>query len=63
MLGEQLDSVAVRDGIALREVSHRFHEQALAIDIAGIRGAFASWLTTEVVWNRDRKNLGHDTPN
>ena len=48
MLREQFDSIAVRDEIALCQIPHRFHEQALAIYVAGVRSSFASWLTTEV---------------
>ncbi len=58
MLGEQFDRAAIGDGIGLRQVFHRFYQEALAIHIPGVGRTFTP-LASNGGWKRDSKNLGH----
>jgi hypothetical protein len=59
MFREKFNRIAVRQGIALREVPHGLNQKLLPINVAGIGGAFASLLSGHIGGNWDRKNLRH----
>ena len=59
VLGKQFDGAAVRDWIGLGQIPHGFDQQALTVDIAGIRSALTS-LSVHLGWNRDREDFGHE---
>jgi hypothetical protein len=59
VLGQEFDGAAVRDGIRLGQIPHGFDQQALTVDVAGIRSALAS-LSIHLGWNRDRENFSHE---
>jgi hypothetical protein len=59
VLGQEFDGAAVRDGIRLGQIPHGFDQQALTVDIPGIRSALAS-LSVHLRWNRDREDFSHE---
>ena len=59
MFGKQHDSVPVLLRILLRQIPHRFHQQALAFDIARIRAAFSLAAAGEIRNYGNRKYLCH----
>jgi hypothetical protein len=59
VLGKEFDRAAVRDRIRLGQIPHGFDQQALTVDVAGIRSALAS-LSVHLRWNRDREHFGHE---
>ena len=48
MFREKFNRIAVRQGIALREVPHGLNQKLLPINVAGIGGAFASLLSGHI---------------
>ena len=59
VFGDQLDGLPIRHRVGLRQVSHCFDQQALAVYIARIRSALAP-LASYSRRNRNGKNFGHD---
>jgi hypothetical protein len=58
MLREQFDGAAICYGIRLRQVSHRFDQESLAIDVTRVRCSFTP--LASYLWSyRDSENLGH----
>jgi hypothetical protein len=46
----------------LRQISHGVYQQALAVHVAGVGGAFTA-CASHNGRNRNRENLGHENPN
>jgi hypothetical protein len=58
VLREQFDGAAICYGIRLRQVSHRFDQESLAIDVTRVRCSFTP--LASYLWSyRDGENLGH----
>jgi hypothetical protein len=62
VFGEQFDRAAIRDWIGLGKIPHGVYQQALAVHVARVGGAFTA-RASHNGRNRDRKNLGHENPN
>ena len=58
MFGNQFDGLAVSDRVCLSQVSHRFDQLPLAVDVTRIGSPFAS-LAPNLGHNGDGENLGH----
>jgi 4-amino-4-deoxy-L-arabinose transferase-like glycosyltransferase len=57
VLGKQFDGRSIGYGIGLGQILHRFHQQALAIDVARIRTPFSA--ARKLRRDGNGKNLGH----
>jgi hypothetical protein len=59
VFGNEFDRGAVLERIGLSQILHGFHEQALAVHVTRIGGAFPA-LIAQLRRNCNRENLGHE---